>query len=96
MIKEERIRKEIEKKTAKVDCEEIIVSSSGMGDSSSMMNSGLQINIYGEDQEVLKSISQDIMKMVEKEKGFENITNGLEQSDKQLHIEINKSKKEQY
>ncbi len=90
------IRKEIEKKTAKVDCEEIIVSSSGMGDSSSMMSSGLQINIYGEDQEVLKSISQDIMKMVEKEKGFENITNGLEQSDKQLHIEIDKNKAAKY
>lgn len=91
-----RIRKDIEKKVADVKCEEMVVSSSSMGGNSGMMSSGMQINIYGEDQEKLVKISKDIMKIVKKEKGFENVTNGLEKADKQLHLEIDKNKAAKY
>lgn len=86
------IRKLIEKNTADIKCEELVVSSSAMGDSSSIMNQGLQVSIYGENQDKLIGISKDIMKMFEGIEGCENITNGLEEKDKQIHLEINKDK----
>lgn len=87
-----KLREEIEEKTKDIACEEIVVSSSAMGDISSMMNSGLQVNIYGEDQQQLIAISKDIMKMMEKIKGCDNITNGIEDEDKQIHLVIDKNK----
>ncbi|MFQ9515667.1 MAG: efflux RND transporter permease subunit [Eubacterium sp.] len=90
------IRKAIEKNTSKIECEDLTVSSSAMGGSSSLMSQGLQVNIYGEDQNKLIDISNDIMKMMENIEGCENITNGLDENDKQIHLEINKDKAAKY
>lgn len=91
-----KIRKSIEENTSKIACEELTVSSSAMGDSSSLMSQGLQVNIYGEDEENLIEISKDIMKMMKKMEGCENVTNGLEENDKQIHLEIDKDKAAKY
>lgn len=91
-----KINKEIEKKTADVTCEELVVSSSAMGDSSSLMSQGMQVNIYGQDQEKLLEISEDVMEMMEKIEGCENITNGIGENDKQIHLEIDKDKAAKY
>ena len=91
-----KITKAIEKKTSDVNCEEISVSSSAMGDMSSIMNQGMQINIYGDDSDKLIEISKDVMSMVEKIEGCENVSNGLEESDKQIHLVIDKNKAAKY
>lgn len=87
--------KEIAKKLEKIfeenKCEEFTVSESNM-DMSAMMASGLQINIYGKDTEKLIDISEDVMKMVEDIKGFEEITNGQEAGDKQVSVTVDKAK----
>lgn len=91
-----KIKEEIEKNTSKIECEELVVSSSAMGDTSAMMSQGLQVNIYGSEQDKLIDISEDIVKMMEKIEGCENVTNGIEESDKQIHLKIDKDKAAKY
>ena len=54
----------IEEKTKDMDCE-VTVSNSMMGDMEAMMGSGLQIDVFGPDLEKLKSITEEIMGMLE-------------------------------
>lgn len=86
------IIKEIENKTKDIDCEEFVVSSSALGGMSEMLGEGLAVNIYGEDQDKLIDISEDVMKMMEDIDGTENITNGISDKSKQIHLEIDKNK----
>lgn len=72
------------------DCE-YTVSTSNM-DMSALMGSGLQIVIYGEDTDVLLSTSNDMVKLLEGVEGFENISNGQEEADRQLSVTIDKDK----
>ncbi len=87
-----KIIKEIENNTKDIECEEITVSSSALGGMSGMMGQGLEVNIYGENQEKLIDISKDVMKMMQDIEGTENVTNGLDDKNKQIHLEINKNK----
>lgn len=87
-----KIRKEIENNTKDIECEEISVSSSAMGGASSVFGGGMEVDIYGSDQQKLIEISKDVMKMIEDTKGCENISNGQEEGKKQVHINIDKNK----
>ncbi|MBO7387448.1 MAG: efflux RND transporter permease subunit, partial [Lachnospiraceae bacterium] len=53
--------------------------------------SGLSINVYGDDIETLKSITGDIMEMVDGIEGYTDISNGEEDADKILHVNIDKN-----
>ena len=72
-----------------MDCE-VTVSNSMMGDMEAMMGSGLQIDVFGPDLEKLKSITEEIMGMLEKVEGFSDITNGQEDADEEIHLNIDK------
>ncbi len=85
----------IQKATDKYDSE-ITVSTGGMSDMSALMSSGLTINIYGNDLDMLEDISEDVMGYVGQVKGFDNISNGTEESEKTLHLVINKDKAMKY
>ena len=85
------IATEIEKIFQDNHCEEYSVSDSNM-DMSSMMGSGLQVNIYGKDVNKLIEISEDVMKMVKEVKGYEEPTNGQEEGDKEVHVSVRKDK----
>lgn len=87
-----KIIKNIENNTKNIKCKKIKVSSSAMGDMSSMMSQGIKVNIYGDDQDKLIKISKDVSKMVEDIKGTEDIDNGLQKNNKQLHLKIDKNK----
>ena len=67
-------------------------SSDSNMDMSSMMGSGLQVNIYGKDVNKLIEISEDVMKMVKEVKGYEEPTNGQEEGDKEVHVSVRKDK----
>lgn len=71
-------------------CEFSIASS--MMDTSSLLGSGLTIDIYGDDLNELVSISEDIMEMTSNIEGFEDITNGQETPDQVIHLTIDKNK----
>lgn len=81
----------IEKVTQGIDAE-ITVSTGGMSDMSALMSSGLTINIYGNDLEMLEDISEEVMGYVGMVKGFENISNGTEENEQTLHLIIDKDK----
>lgn len=87
--------KEIASKIEKIfidnKCEEYSVSDSNM-DMSSMMGSGLQVNIYGKDMDKLIAISEDVMKLVDEVKGYDEPTNGQEAGDKEVLVKVNKDK----
>ena len=87
-----KIIKEIETNTKDIKCKEFKVSSSAMGDMSSMLSGGLAVNIYGKDQDKLISISEDVMDMVKSIKGAKEVTNGIDEKDKQIHLQIDKNK----
>lgn len=88
----ERIIKELEESVKDVPCEEISVSSSAMGSMSSIMNSGMEVVISGDEQEKLIEISEDVMKMVDSVKGLENVSNGLDENSRQVHLTFDKNK----
>lgn len=86
-----KIASEMEKIFRKYECEEFQVSDSNM-DMSSMMGSGLEVNIFGKDTEKLVKISEDVMGMVKEVKGFKEPENGQEDGDKVVAIKVNKDK----
>ncbi len=86
-----KFTEEIEAKTDGIKGE-VTVSSSGMGDMTAMMSSGLSIGIYGNDLAQLASVSEEVMDIVKEQEGFENVSNGLEESDATLHLVIDRDK----
>ncbi|MBO4338049.1 MAG: efflux RND transporter permease subunit [Lachnospiraceae bacterium] len=70
---------------------ETVVTTSNM-DMSALVGNGMEIDIFGEDLDQMLAASEDVMKLLEGIKGFENITNGQEKADEQLHITVDKDK----
>lgn len=89
------IAAKIEKILSKKKLDDYSVSESNM-DMSSMMASGVQVDIYGKDTTKLEKISEDVMKMLEKADKYEDITNGQEEGKKELVVSVNKDKAMRY
>lgn len=85
-----QIRKDIEANTKDIQCEELSVSSSALGAMSSLMGQGISVYVYGDDQDTLIEISQDVADMLAKIEGCENVSNGLSENSRQLHLKMNK------
>lgn len=86
-----KISKKIEKILKKENLEEYSVQASNM-DTSQMFGQGLEVNIYGDDENKLLEISKDVMKMAGSIKGFDKIENGQDAKQKELVLNINKDK----
>ena len=89
------IAKKIEKILEDSGLEDYTVSDSNM-DMSSMMASGVEVDIYGKDPEKLLKISEDVIKMLEKQNKYEEITNGQEDGDKEIVVTVDKDKAMRY
>ena len=63
---------------------------------SALMGDGVTINIKGKDLDKLQTISEDMMKKLEKVDGLDNITNGLEDAGKEYRITVDKAKAMRY
>ena len=87
-----KIRKDIENKTKNVRYKKLTVSSSAIGDMSTLSGGGLSVNVYGENQQKLIKISEDVVKMMKNISGVKTATNGIETADKMLHLKINRNK----
>ena len=74
-----KIASKMESVFKKNKCKDYSVSDSNM-DMSSLMGSGLQVNIYGKDSDKLIKISEDVMKMAKEVKGFEKPSTTSEES----------------
>lgn len=86
------ICEEISEKTSSVEDAQISVSSSALGEMSSMMGSGIEVDIYGDDQDTLIDISKDVTAMLEEIGGLENIDDGLTDADSSVRLTIDRSK----
>lgn len=87
------IIEDIEDAMEGVDYEEFTVTSSAMGAAGgSMMSSGMEVTIYGDDDQTLIEISEDVMAMMGEIEGLTEITNGLEETTSKLHLTFDKDK----
>ncbi|MCD7758023.1 MAG: efflux RND transporter permease subunit [Clostridiales bacterium] len=82
----------IEAAVADVEDAEVTVSASAMGSMSSLLGSGLEINIYGSDLDTLREISEDFVDIISQEEGFTDVTNNQEDADQTLHLIIDRDK----
>ena len=82
-LSNEEITKLITEKTKNIEGK-VEVNASAM-DMSALMGDGVTINIKGKDLDKLQTISEDMMKKLEKVDGLDNITNGLEDAGKVPH-----------
>lgn len=100
ILKEERefdneeLTSQITEKTKDLDCE-VEVNASAM-DMSSMMGEGVKIYVKGKDLDKLQSISEEIMKRLQKVDGLEEIENGLEESGQEYRVTVDKAKAMKY
>lgn len=83
-----RICREIEERTADIDCE--LTISTGMSEMSAMMGSGLSVKVYGDDLDTLTKITQDICDLAATIPGYENISNGQEEPDQVIRLVLDK------
>ena len=88
------LKKEIERKTKDIACD-IEVSTSAM-DMGSMFGSGITLQIKGKDLDKLQKISEEIMAKVEKVEGIAEVSNGMEEGNKEFRIAVNKDKAMKY
>lgn len=87
--KNKEIADKINTKMEKLNLEDYSVSASNM-DMSSMLGSGLNVEISGKDNDKLLAISEDIMKIVGEIKGFTEITNEQEEGDIEYVVTVDK------
>ncbi len=86
-----RILKDIENVTKDIDCKEISIASSAMGSMGSMMSSGMEVTISGSDEDKLMEISDDVAGMIEEIDGFQNIDNGQNEKNREIHLKLKKN-----
>lgn len=88
------IKKEIEEKTSDMKCD-VSVNSSAM-DMSAMFGSGITIEVKGKDLDKLQSITEEMIKRIESVEGISEVTNGLEDSNQEFRITVDKKKAMEY
>ncbi|MDO4975841.1 MAG: efflux RND transporter permease subunit [Eubacteriales bacterium] len=86
-----RIIKDVEKSVDGLEYEDFSVSSSAMGGMGGMMSQGMEVTVSGTDQDKLISISEDVMDMLEETDGFEDVSNGITEQNRQIHITLKKN-----
>ena len=86
-----QICKSIEKNTKDLDCD-VSTDSSSMSEMSSLSSSGLTINITGRETDKMLEISEDVMKLLKETDGCTDISNGQEDGDDEIYLEIDKTK----
>ncbi|MBQ6997588.1 MAG: efflux RND transporter permease subunit [Oscillospiraceae bacterium] len=87
----QRITADINESCSDLQCT-IDASAGGMGDLVSLLGSGLSLNIYGNDLDVLKTIAEDVVKVVETVPGYKDISTGFSEGEPTIQLQIDKDK----
>ncbi len=87
----QRITADINQSCTDLPCT-LEASAGGMSDLVSMLGSGLSLNIYGYDLDVLKTIAEDAVKVVETVPGYKDISTSFSEGDPTIHLQIDKDK----
>lgn len=88
------IKAEMEKRCKDIPVE-LAIETSAM-DMSSMMGSGLTLQVKGKDLDKLQKITEDFMERIQDVEGIDLITNGLEDSEKEVRVTVDKEKAMEY
>ena len=86
-----RITDEINRICADLPCE-VEASAGGMSDLVALLGSGLSLNIYGNDIDVLKTISEQVAEIVAAIPGYAEISTSFTEGDPTIHLQIDKDK----
>ena len=70
----------------------VVAAAGGMDDMTAMFGSGLNVNIYGNDLEIMQTISQEIADIVATVPGYTDITTSFTDGDATIHLKIDKDK----
>ncbi len=90
----EEIAKEIREKTAGLEAE-ISIDTSSM-DMSAMGGSGISIQVRGRDLDTLRRIAGEVAAIIESVEGTTDVSDGLEDADEELRITIDRDKAVHY
>ena len=90
----EELEEEILNRTKDMPCE-VAVSTQSM-DMSALGGSGIQVQIKGKDLDKLASLAKDVAVIVENTEGTQNVSDGLEDADKEFRISVKKEKAMEY
>ena len=94
VLSNEEIGRIIEEKTADLDAE-ISVDTSSM-DMSAMGGSGISIQVRGRDLDTLRAVSREVASLVEGVEGTADVNDGLGESDEEMRIIIDRNKAANY
>ena len=86
------ISKKIEKELESLDGEAAVSGGTSSSMSSLMGDGSVQITLYGDDLDTLKSTAEDIGKTLEKVKGVASVDNGIGAVSPEIKVTVDKSK----
>lgn len=87
----QQITLDINKACSDMPCT-VEASAGGMDDMTAMLGSGLSVNIYGTDLDVMKEISDQVAEIVATVPGYTDITTSFSDGDPTIHLVIDKDK----
>ncbi len=88
-----QIAESIEEACKDLDCQISIMSSSSMSSyTSALGGSGVSIDVYSTDNDLLQKAAEQIGKKLEKVKGIGEVDNGLTDAEPELHFTVDKEK----
>lgn len=92
----EEIKRQIEAKVEEANYKcDVNVNSSAM-DMSAMFGSGITIEIRGKDLDKLQTVTEDVIGRIQDVEGITEVTNGLEDSNQEYRITVDKAKAMEY
>lgn len=86
----EKLEQEILDRTKSIACQ-VDVETSSM-DMSALGTSGIQVKISGQDLDKLQELSKEVAEIVEDVPGVVNVSDGMEETDQELRIVVDKGK----
>lgn len=85
-----RMGEKIVQECADLPCE--ITASSAMMDMSALTGSGITLELYGENMDVLQNAARAAAEALENVEGVQNVSDGLEDAAPALHIQVDRDK----
>ncbi|MGN0072336.1 MAG: efflux RND transporter permease subunit, partial [Coriobacteriales bacterium] len=85
-----RLSQQAEEACSDLDC--TVWTQDSMSDMSSMLSTGLTVEVRGTDNERVMDLAQDVIDVVETVEGYEEVTDGQDEADETLRVRFDKNK----
>ena len=88
----EKLQGDLETALAGLEDCTVTVAASGSMDLSALTSTGLSITVSGADSDTLRQVSEEVMAIVEEVEGFEEVSNGTEDADQVIQVNVDRDK----